>query len=226
VKEIKGIWLPDTDEHFQAHLEKGPLVDGKGTYQLKKIQAALSSVPGDHRKLAVDVGGHVGLWSRVLAKYFDKVVAYEPVPDLAECFLKNVPDNVELRQKALGVIRCNLPLTVCSDNSGNTHAVAHGVKNDGALVVSCERLDAQEFPAPIDFLKIDVEGYEYSVLQGGEETIKRDKPIIVVEQKPGHAERYGLLRTAAVSWLEDFDYVRMWEISGDFCLMHKSQVPK
>ena len=35
----------------------------------------------------------------------------------------------------------------------------------------------------IDIFKIDCEGYEMPIIQGGENTIKHHKPIIVVEQK-------------------------------------------
>ncbi|RWD13572.1 MAG: FkbM family methyltransferase, partial [Mesorhizobium sp.] len=38
--------------------------------------------------------------------------------------------------------------------------------------------------AGIDFLKIDVEGFEKPILEGGEQTIRRERPVIIIEQKP------------------------------------------
>src|SRR5688572_32728595 len=86
MKKIKGIWLPDGDTHFAAHLEAGPEHDGAGTYQFAKIDMAMKMVPTERRGMALDIGGHVGLWSRVLASCFRGVIAFEPVPHLAECF--------------------------------------------------------------------------------------------------------------------------------------------
>ena len=56
--QCRGIWLPDGEEHLIPHIDKGPLVDGKGTYQLHKLDMALEHVRQFRR--AVDCGGHVG----------------------------------------------------------------------------------------------------------------------------------------------------------------------
>lgn len=49
--------------------------------------------------------------------------------------------------------------------------------------ISVDTLDniAANSSAPVDFIKIDVEGLEYSVLQGGAKTISHEKPIMFVE---------------------------------------------
>ena len=52
--QCRGIWLPDGEEHLIPHIEKGPLVDGKGTYQLHKLEMALAHVRKFRR--AVDAG--------------------------------------------------------------------------------------------------------------------------------------------------------------------------
>ena len=36
---------------------------------------------------------------------------------------------------------------------------------------------------PFDYVKIDCEGYEYNILLGAEQTIKKYQPVVVVEQK-------------------------------------------
>jgi hypothetical protein len=60
---------------------------------------------------------------------------------------------------------------------------------------------------PIDYMKIDCEGYEYNILVGAEQTIKKYKPIVVVEQKlhkdVGRTDkqsipRYELLKSGAL----------------------------
>ena len=44
----------------------------------------------------------------------------------------------------------------------------------------------------IDLIKIDVEGAEYLVMDGGKETIKRCKPIVIFEHGLGGADVYDI----------------------------------
>ena len=44
----------------------------------------------------------------------------------------------------------------------------------------------------VDFIKIDVEGAEFLVLEGAIKTIKRNQPIIVFEHGLGGADVYGI----------------------------------
>lgn len=223
MKLVKGIYLPDNDDHFSHHLERGPLVDGKGTYQYKKFEAALAQTPPERRGLALDVGAHVGLWSRVMAMQFETVWAWEPFPHLIECWKKNVlAPNATLFEYALGEIAGSLPMLFVKGNSGNARvATAEEVKRGKHIhQMEARRIDGQTFPAKVDFLKIDVEGWELHVIRGGEGIIRRDKPIIVVEQKKGNAEVFGEPRTGALNALYGFGYELIWEISGDYCLKH------
>lgn len=49
--------------------------------------------------------------------------------------------------------------------------------------VELRTLDSLELQK-VDFIKIDVEGYEYFVLQGGLNTIRKFKPQIILEYSP------------------------------------------
>jgi hypothetical protein len=89
-------------------------------------------------------------------------------------------------------------------------------------VAQMRRLDDVELLDPaIDFLKIDCEGYEYFVIKGGEETIKRTKPVIIVEQKPGKGAQYGIKDDAACTLLEAWGAKRQQVISGDYIYTFK-----
>ena len=77
-------------------------------------------------------------------------------------------------------------------------------------------LDSLEFET-VDFIKIDVEGWEPRVLRGGEQTIKRCRPNIIVECK-GNDTAYGEARNAAVTLLESWGMRQLQVLSGDFIM--------
>lgn len=214
MKEIRGIWFPDSDTHFAAQLAHNPLVDGRGTYQFRKFQAALPHVGG--RGHAVDVGAHVGLWSRVMAIAFEKVTAFEPLAEHVACFERNVQaPHVTLHPVALAERAGELRFAADAVNSGNA-AVSDSGEAVTALTLDSFRLKG------IDLIKIDVEGFEVPVISGGEKTLKREKPAVIVEQKPnGSAERYGRGTTDAVELLRSWGAEVVWEIGGDFLLVWK-----
>lgn len=222
VKQHQGIWLPDNDTHFAGHLDAGPKIDGAGTYQHAKLEMALKLF--NKRVCAVDIGAHVGLWSRTLAREFETVIAFEPVPEHQECFKRNLhnPDRksrVVLHPFALGAEHRDIYIDTVPDNSGNARVAENGsIAN--SVKVKMHRLDDYFFDNHgINFLKIDVEGWELDVLKGGKETIMRYKPVMVVEQKKGHGQRYGISDRAAVDLLLTWGFKEAWCRNGDYCMI-------
>jgi hypothetical protein len=89
------------------------------------------------------------------------------------------------------------------------------VKGEGDIpMITLDSLALDE----VDFIKADCEGFELFALRGAVDTILRCKPVIIVEQKPGRAQKFGLLETEAVTFLEDLGvgYKVVKEMSGDF----------
>jgi FkbM family methyltransferase len=205
MKNVNGIWLPDHEQHLELYARNGEY--GRWTYQGHKLLAALDWVKG--LNLAIDVGGHCGLWSKELVKIFDQVVAFEPVAEHRACFEKNVQGNYVLHPVALGNEQGKVAIHTSNGSSGDSW-----VEGDGDIPVAL--LDSYNFNP--DFIKLDCEGYEYFALKGGEEMLKRCKPCVIVEQKPGRAKKFGLKETQAVTYLESLGAKRRKEISGDYIL--------
>jgi len=223
----RGIWLPDGDTHFTAHLDRGPMIEGAGTYQYNKFEAALALCPMDRRRTALDIGAHIWLWSRVMALHFATILAYEPVPEHIECFIRNLviaPNNhpnarVSLFPVALGSEDGDVLITRTLDNSGNAHVTVNG-HNTNVVRVKMRRLDdyVLDHHVGIDFIKIDVEGAELGVIKGAKKYILQHKPVMLVEQKFGHGQRYGYSDTAAVDLLQTWGATVKWIKNGDYCL--------
>lgn len=214
IKNHKGIFLPAHETHLTAWMDgQGLRPDGVPNYQLKKIKAVLSHVPGDRRRCAVDVGAHCGLWSYHLAKAFDFVHAFEPVELHRECFRLNLPtaENVELHACALGAEEKFVAMHTTNTSSGDSW-----IKGDGDIPM--KTLDSLNL-GRCDLIKLDCEGYELFALKGAEQTIRSCLPVIIVEQKPHRAEKYQLHERAAVPWLESLGYTLAQEMSGDFIMI-------
>jgi hypothetical protein len=83
--------------------------------------------------------------------------------------------------------------------------------------VQVVRLDKLNFNE-VNYIKVDCEGYEFRVLQGAEETIKRCKPIVVIEQKPhdAYSKQYG--QFAAVGLLESWGMVKLDQVRDDWIM--------
>lgn len=204
MKNIRGIWLPDHEEHlldFATH-------DG-WSYQKHKLDAAVMFC--DDMTLAIDIGGHCGLWSKHLVKMFDKVVAFEPVAEHRKCYVKNVPtDNYTLVPVALGAEEGSVKIHTTQGSSGDSWV-------DGEGDIPMKTLDS--FNLAPTFMKIDTEGYEYNILLGGEQTVKKYKPVIIVEQKPKKGSNFGLNDTEAVELLRSWGYTMKRAISGDYIMV-------
>lgn len=125
-------------------------------------------------RLAVDVGAHIGLWSRDLSVAFRHVMAFEPVDENFSCLAKNVPANVSLHKVALSNSYGYGTLRKESEGNSGAWTLIEGTDHYVCL------LDEYEL-SYLDFLKIDVQGHEKKVLMGAEETLKRCNPVVVVE---------------------------------------------
>lgn len=218
----QGVYLPDGETHLTSWMDKaGEIVDGKGTYQIKKLRAALAHVK--HFRTAVDIGAHCGLWSMQLAKNFDHVQAFEPVAAHRECFLKNMEAEeragayadeaapFDLHACALGEAEGSISIRTEPTSSGDSRVA-------GAGDIPLRTLDSFAFQ-DVDFIKIDTEGYELFAIRGGEETIKRCRPVMVVEQKGHAAKHFGIPAQGAIAILQSWGMVALQPpMAGDYIM--------
>ncbi len=214
MKLVDGWYFPDGESHlpqWMANPKVRMMLNGRAAYQGQK-QVAVMELCKNFRR-AIDVGGHVGLWSFNLAHKFRFVDAFEPVREHRWCFTKNVLEakdvkGVTLHELALGDREGSVSIRTEPTSSGDSRV-------DGPGDIPMKRLDSFGFD-DVDLIKIDCEGFELFVLRGAGEILSRCKPVVIVEQKPGHAQKYGLGEKDAVPYLESLGYKVAKEMSGDF----------
>lgn len=236
-KKVGGVWLPENETHFVEMMLNNPrrqrMINGKATYQYHKLEYAMQVQPAGRFGICVDVGAHVGLWSMWLTDFFDRVVAFEPVKDFRTLFKRNVDmTNVELEPYALGTEEKTVEIVVPDEQTGAAY-VNHGGDHPRAKYSSSDKRDVydnvkmvvfdqyweeREYEAGatlrVDFIKIDVEGYELNVVQGMEQILRRDKPNIVVEQK-GNEGPFGHEHRAAQRFLTKLGARDVRVMAGD-----------
>ena len=125
-------------------------------------------------KGCVDAGANVGMWTRNLMKDFDRVYCFEPNPTFAECWKKNIPadQNAVLYETGLGDI----------EHTATFHEPWSQMLDRTPGSIRIKTLDSFELTG-IDFIKIDVDGYEDLLMKGAVETVANNSPVINIEMK-------------------------------------------
>jgi FkbM family methyltransferase len=147
-----------------------------------------------------DVGANVGHHSLFMTKLADRVVAFEPFPEILRLLRDHVSlnrlTNVEIVPVALGEKDDVLPFypgpshentlgTFLESNAPQPGISSHlPVRNGDAL------FDNKQYPE-IHILKVDVEGFEPYVFRGLKKHIHRDRPIILSELLDFTRSSYG-----------------------------------
>lgn len=202
MKKLYNYWLPDDETHFSKFIERNAKVGEPAEYQGPVRRMALSYVK--QFNVSVDIGANFGLWSHTLEQQFKQNFAIEPVELHCEYLKINAP-NTQIFQTALGTTSGTVMMQRFADNYGKTR-----VSDQGDVEVALQRLDDLKLP-PSDFIKIDVEGFELAVLQGGEQYIKSSYPVLVVEQET---------RADAHELLLNWGYQLINSIKHDYIYQH------
>jgi FkbM family methyltransferase len=170
--------VPDGDRHFVG------LGDDIEHYQEPQRLKALEYVTNFSR--AVDLGAHIGIFSRHFARLFDEVVAFEPTPETRACLEKNVPANVRIIPYACGDREQSIQFRRHLKNSGGTELWTDEPTEDGRFryystkMVTLDSLNLDQ----LGLIKIDIQGAEPMALRGGLETLRRCRPVVLIEEKP------------------------------------------
>lgn len=164
-----------------------------GEWELRELPAYVPK-----GRLAVDVGGNLGIYSYHMRRLARGVITFEPNPVYA-ARLRSIGLGRRLEEVALsdraGAAELRVPMWEGRETPGmaslETEAVPESILAR-TVQVPVRRLDDYAFEA-IGFIKIDVEGHEERVLSGALETIRRDRPTLLIEieerHNPGGLER-------------------------------------
>ena len=187
--KIKEYFIPDSDNHFIEYFKQF------NHYQEAQRNRAMAHV--ENWRFAIDIGANIGLWSKELSNFFEKLVCFEPNPNCKDYLKKNINlKNSKIHFCALGSNNETRNLFIHPSNSGassfvnriklgyqeNSEAVyGEFPKDTKEINVKIKKLDSFNF-LNIDFIKIDIQGFELEALKGAVETLDLNNPIICIEE--------------------------------------------
>jgi len=156
-----------------------------GKYEPYLTNLMLEKISKDD--VVLDIGANIGYYTVLMADKVKKVIAIEPDPINFEILQKNIKENklknVVAVQAAVGSENKKMGIINSKENFGD-----HRMWGKGPTVsVFCRRLDdlLKELDyQKIDFIKMDVQGFELLVIEGGKEMIEKNKPTIFFEYWP------------------------------------------
>lgn len=170
----------------------------------------------------MDIGSNFGYYSVTLANQLGgdcRVDAFEPFPDTFAKLQGNIAlnslDCIRAHQFAIGDIPGVFHMLPVEGNTGAAYVVG-GAGNEQGTAVNVKTLDqfvAEQGIRRLDFVKIDVEGYEYAVLEGGRQTFGTLHPPIMIEVCPENLARQNKSVDELMAKLREYGYRRFHVVS-------------
>jgi len=137
----------------------------------------------------VDIGANMGCHTLRMAKLVGekgRVIAFEPMSWPAAKLRRNIElnsfNNISVERIGLSNARRreeNIYFRTSWTLDGGS--APDSMKKESIDLMTLDEYVKEHNIQRIDFIKIDVDGYEYKAIQGARETLKRDKPLILIE---------------------------------------------
>lgn len=170
----------------------------------------------DNDYVCVDIGANIGMKSLVMsqAAIAGSVIAVEAAPKVAECLALNISEN-----HATNVL---IERTALGDRDGTIKFIensAYGHVSDSGIEVPITTLPAlvqRHGLTRLDFVKIDVEGYEFAILGNSLDLLNQHETLILLEMNTWALIANGDVNPKEFTqWLLDsFEYVFVLNPAG------------
>lgn len=172
-----------------------------GEYQQHEIDLLLTLI--SDQDIVFDIGANIGYHTTAFSSRAKQVYSFEAHPIHFEMLEKNTAT----------LKNCTIKNIAVSDSSGKLNISDFDIlekNNYGAVLidsegvlVECESIDNMKIPTP-QLVKIDVEGHEVNVLNGMQNLLKNNKPLVYFEAQETNdlPEIYKLL--------DDLNYSMNW----------------
>jgi FkbM family methyltransferase len=159
---------------------------------------------------AVDVGANIGIYTQLLAKLVGesgRVYAFEPSPYNFELLTRYTKgSNVTAVQAAVGDKTGEISLYL-SDKLNVDHRTYQSGEGRTEIRVPSYRLDDYIKDEKVDFIKMDIQGFEYQALLGMKNILRSNPNIkLIMEFWPWGLIKAGSSAEELIELLKQFDF--------------------
>lgn len=200
----KTITYLDTNPLWVQYFGEG----GTGLWSAKYLKKARSLCPNPD--IVLDVGANIGQTAVHYADWAKEVWSFEPLPHLYSIAVENVNQNghmnVKVFNNAVGDSPTTLKMKPVSSNDGASFVTT----KDSPDLISVDAITLDSLAIPddrrVDYIKMDIEGYEPMALLGATNLIKKYRPVVQLEVVDGHLSRVGWDSVKVVKFMESLGY--------------------
>ena len=205
-------WCLDLDEGIDLSV----FLFGTSESKISNLKKLL--LKKDSSLTIIDIGANIGSVSLKLATIFEnsKIFAIEPTNYAYNKLFNNLKLNKELENRVflrqLFITNSKKPNKVWSswnfDNSDKKHQKHLGTLKEirQNAYLKLDQFIKNENLNSVDFIKLDVDGYELDVLTSGEDFLKKNKPIIFIEIAPYLYPEFGYSCEELIKFIQKLNY--------------------
>jgi FkbM family methyltransferase len=161
-------------------------------YQYRYRHYVYHNIP--RKRVMIDIGANIGIYARPSAEQFERVICFEPIEKMFQVLQKNLEGHTNVELHCLGISDKEQTVTfeVKPLDCGHSKQVdvfvpRADLEQHTAKLVTLDQYHFEQ----VDWIKIDVEGFENTVLEGSRDTIQRNRPWMQIEdngQKEHHRQ--------------------------------------
>lgn len=156
--------------------------------------------------VVVDIGANIGYYVLMESRRAKQVIAIEPGEANYYHLLRNIKlngyQNIETHRLAIGDHEGEVGFEIAK--ACNWNKIARDGKGD--VKVNMLTLDKFLYGRKVDFLRMDVEGYELQVLKGMAYTLKHSRPDMFIEVHRDLLRDYGSSQLEFMEMLAGYGY--------------------
>lgn len=189
----ENLAILENDTHISRWVqEQKTLVHNKWLYDSLKPYITKESV-------VLEGGAFIGDNTAFLSELAKKVISFEPNKEAFGCleYNFNKVSNVEIHNKGLGDKKGKAGIVIDA-NAGASYLI-QGSEID---ITTIDDLKLSK----LDFIILDCEGFEHKILKGGEKTLKKFKPKMLIEINNGALMRNGMTDNDLYIYLIELGY--------------------
>lgn len=199
-------------------------------WEEESVNYFYDNIPTDRSVNIVDIGAQCGLYT-LYAQYLpnSQFYAFEPFPRSYKVLRDNITlnriPNVRTRNIGISNHAGETILNTSKSHNGLHTLGTNIIRFDDAVPVRIhvEPLDTIFYDnnIPVDFIKIDTEGWEYFILQGGEKTIQKYKPMIQLEWSADNMKQCNVNMTEFGRYIDTIGYKKKNMIGEELFIVPK-----